>query len=558
MEEKGEVDVCGELVGALGCGAPAETAVWSDDCGNTGRAYASNLLDLSLVQKRLASDAPFCHNPFNGRHFRILPVRGRQDLSGSRFMSLYGKILAVLNIFGAAAFVYFAFADFAKRESWAYTNYVYDVVVAGLPLDDTEKDNRESPVVNYLTDETKTEWFGADKVSTQIAEVDRVKNAINAKVDAQTDSPAQTVELARILTPFARHNDEREYLIALRTYLATPQDVERLNKRLHDAFPTAVQAYQTRPDDLKFPQAFQEATRALGGAPAQTFEQTFLKLLPAKPERTFELAVADAQKAPADPKNPEQEAHNRAEAFLRNLRDDPKATLRNLRDDPAKVKDTLDDLFQQTLAAVHAQLKAQLDELFDEARNGPKSLSNPSDRLRESQRVAIAHLLFNTVDVLQEGMADKGVIGSPAYGRVLSVVGLTAGLREINAQAALLQHIGEELEGSRTLERGEFTAAHRASIDELQGRAVVLHDALDLLTRKNQALDKEEETVRKRQDDVKKYEEDLAAARAKTDKQITELRKQSDALEALRIQGRDVLSENLDLERQIRSLEKNR
>ena len=69
-------------------------------------------------------------------------------------MSLFGKILAVLNIFGAAAFVYFAFADFAKRESWAYTNYVYDVVVAGLPLDETEKDNRENPVVNILTEET--------------------------------------------------------------------------------------------------------------------------------------------------------------------------------------------------------------------------------------------------------------------------------------------------------------------------------------------------------------------------------------------------------------------
>src|SRR5665213_3132211 len=108
-------------------------------------------------------------------------------------MSLYGKILAVLNIFGAAAFVYFAFADFAKRETWAYTNYVYDVVVAGLPLDDAQKDNRENPVAGYLTDDTKKEWFGADKVSTQVEEVDRVKNAVNAKVDAlNSDPPKQT------------------------------------------------------------------------------------------------------------------------------------------------------------------------------------------------------------------------------------------------------------------------------------------------------------------------------------------------------------------------------
>jgi hypothetical protein len=473
-------------------------------------------------------------------------------------MSLYGKILAVLNIFGAAAFVYFAFADFAKRETWAYTNYVYDVVVAGLPLDATEKDNRENPVVNYLTDETKTEWFGADKVSTQVEEVDRVNAAVNAKVDAlAADPPKQTVELARILTPFAQHNDEREYLIALTTYLATPEGEARLNKRLHDAFPAAVQAYQTRPDALKFPQAFEEACRALGGPPARTFELTFLKLLPAKPERTFEAAVVEAQKIAADPKNAEQEAHNRAEAFLRSLRDDPKAKLRNLRDDAAKNNDTLDAVFNLTVTAVHDQLKGQLDELFDEARNGPKSLSSPGERLRDIQRFAIAHLLFNMVDVLQAPNAGPAAAAS-AYARVLAVVGLTADLREIDNQAALLQHIGEELDGERMLERGEFTAAHRASLEELQGRAVVLHDALDLLARKKEALAQEEAIVRKRQEDVKQYEVDLAAARTKTEEQIIDLRKQSDALLDLRLQGRDALGENLNLERQIRALENKR
>jgi hypothetical protein len=470
-------------------------------------------------------------------------------------MSLYGKILAVLNIFGAAAFVYFAFADFATRETWAYANYVHDVVVNGLPLDDTQKDNRESPVVKYLTNDTKKEWFGANLVSTQVEEVDRVKNAVNAKVDALAgDPPRQTVELARVLTPFAQHNDEREYLIALTTYLATLEGEARLNKRLHNAFPAAVQAYQTRPDDLKFPQAFEEACRALGGPPAQTFELTFLKLLPAKPERTFEAAVAEAQKVAPDPKNPEQEAHNRAEAFLRSLRDDPKATLRNLRDDPTKTKDSLDGVFLQTEAAVHDQLKGQLDELFDDARNGPKSVSSPGDRLRDIQRFAIAHLLFNLVDVLQEPNADQAAT-APAYARVLSVVGLTADVREINNQAALLQKIGEELDGERLLERGEFTAAHRASIEALQNRAVVLHDATDLLTRKTQAFANEEATVRKRVDDVNKYEADLAAARAKTDKQVIELRKQSDSLLDLRLRGRDALGENLNLEKQIRGLE---
>ena len=186
-----------------------------------------------------------------------------------------------------------------------------------------------------------------------------------------------------------------------------------------------------------------------------------------------------------------------------------------MRDDPKATKDTLDVVFQQTENAVHDQLKAQLDELFDEARNGPKSVSNPGERLRDIQRFAIAHLLFNLVDVLQDPAADQSA-NARAYTRVASVVGLTADLREITNQAALLQHIGEELEGERTLERGQFTAAHRAMIDQLQARAVVLHDAVDLLARKKQALGKEEEMVRKRQEDVKQYQEDLAAARTKT------------------------------------------
>ncbi len=432
------------------------------------------------------------------------------------------------------------------------------MVVNGLPLDDAEKDNRENPVAGILTDETKTEWFGQDKVATQVEEVDRVKNAVNAKLDAlAADAPKQTVELARVLKPFAQHNDEREYLIALTEYLATPEGEARLNKRMHDAFPAAVQAYQTRPEALKFPQAFEDACLALGGPPAETFEMTFVKLLPARPERTFEAAVAEAQKAPPVPTNIEQEAHGRAEVFLRSLRDDPKATLRNLRDDPKATKDTLDEVFQQAVAAVHDQLKAQLDEIYDQARNGPKSLSNPSDRLRDIQRFAVSRLLFNTVDYLYDPAADQAA-NARAYSRVLAVVGLTADLREINDQAAVLQHIGQELDGKRALERGEFTAAHRAMIDELQARAVVLHDAVELLDRKKQSLEKEDETVRKREDDVRKYKDDLAAARSKTEKQIAELRKESDALLEARVRGRDALGENLDLEEQIRQLEKKR
>ena len=475
-------------------------------------------------------------------------------------MTWFGKTLAVLCIPATLAFVALAFMDYAKREAWAYANFVHDVAVEGLPLDDKTADDHETPLVYKLANETKQEWFGGNggPVDTQVQEVKRIQGLTDGKVNAVSDD-AQTVEYARILKPFAAHNSEREWLIAVAAYLSDAAGSDRLNKRLHDAFPAAVMAYQARPDDLKFPEAFEAACAALGGAPARPFEQTFVSLLPAKPENSFEDAVKDAQKV-AVPKEatPEQEAHLRAEAFLSNLRGD-KATVRKPTDDPAKVKDTMDDdLFAQTKTAVHDQLKKQYDGLYDEALNGPPSLAAPATRVRDAQRQAVAHLLFNMVEALDETAPDKGVIGNAAYGRVIAVVGLKAAANEISDQAWRLQRIGQELQGARRMERGTFADAHRALIDELQGQAVTLHDTMYLLDRKKQQLADEEGVVARRRDDVKQAEDKLAEARSITEKQITELRKKSDALHERRIQSRDVLGENLELERQIRELEKKR
>ncbi len=477
-------------------------------------------------------------------------------------MTWLGKILAVLNIVATLAFVYLAFQDYAKREAWAYANYVHDVAVNGLPLDDKVIDDRESPLKYRLANETKNEWFGSNggPVATQVEEVNRVKGLVDAKIGALNDDPVkQTVEYAHILTPFARHNTEREWLLGVRTYLASPDEAAKLNKRLHDAFPAAVEHYQAHPDDRTFPEAYENACHALGGIPARAFEENFVKLLPAKPEKTFEGAVKAAQAVKvAMGATPEQEAHDRALAFLADLRDE-KVSLRKPDEDPAKNKDTLDDVYDKTLTAVHDQLKVQLDGLFDEALNGPASFDTPTTHIRDAQHKAIAHVLFNVVEaLLPDGAAEKGVFASPDYVRFIRVVGLSAAVHEINDQARRLQLMGEELQSARRLERGEFADAYRALIDELQARAVTLQYSMDLLTKKQQQLADEEAVVMRRKDDVKQAEEKLAEARAATEKQMTELRQKSDALHKMRIDGRDLLGENLELERQIRGLEKNR
>ena len=478
-------------------------------------------------------------------------------------MTWFGKTLAVLNVVAALAFVYLAFQDYAKREAWAYANFVHDVAVNGLPLDANAKDDRGGPLVYDLADQTKKEWFGGNggPVSTQVDEVNRVKGLVDAKIGALNDDPMkQTVEYARILTPFARHNTEREWLIGVRNYLAGADASALLDKRLHDAFPAAVQVYQARPDAQTFPEAFERASHALGGVPAKAFEENFVRLLPAKPEKTFEGAAKAAQAVkPAMGATPEQEAHDRAVAFLADLRDDPKATLRKPGDDPVTTKDTLDEVYGQTQTAVRDQLKTELDNLFGEALNGPPSFATPTDHLRDAQRQAVAHLLFNVVEsLLPEGAAEKGVFASPDYTRFIYVVGLAAAVSEINDQAGVLRRIGEELRSARQLERGEFADAHRTLIDELQARAVTLQYSTELLEKKKQQLADEEALVMRRRDDVKQAEEKLAEARAQTEKQMTELRAKSESLHKMRLESRDVLGENLELEKQIRGLEKKR
>ena len=467
-------------------------------------------------------------------------------------MSLLGKILAVLNILAAGAFVAVGFMDFAKRESWSYANYVHDVAVAGPPQDDKEK--------NLLASATTKEWYGESPVATQVEEVDRVKKQVDDLLDkVKTDPAKQTAEMARILTPFARHYSEREWLLSVQDALAAPEAEAKVRKRMHDAFAPAVAACLTRPG-LKFPQAFVEACRARGGDPAPAFEETFLQLLPAKPEKTFDDALKEAQKVAAPAAGAEgaaaaKEANDRAEKFLQTLRDDPAATLRKVGDDPA---DTLDKVYQDTLTAVQAQLKGQLDDLYDRARNGPKSLDSTkaAARLWDYQRAAIAHYLFNMVEILHPDAADKGVTGSPDYDRFLHVVGLRAGVQEIGDQAKAAQVLGEELQAERERERGEFTTAHNKRIDQLKDQAVRLHNAGDLLDRTNALLDKQKETTQNQQTKVDAAENELVAARVKTDAALAELRKTSDSLFKMRNDGRDLLGVNLDLEKQIRDLEK--
>src|SRR5262249_17788351 len=97
-------------------------------------------------------------------------------------MSLFGKILALFNVFGALALIALAGMDYGKRQAFAYSVVRHELVLRGLPLDSEERDpsrpeqerrlTREQgdPLVNQLSQKPLEDMFsqaGGNPVATQ-------------------------------------------------------------------------------------------------------------------------------------------------------------------------------------------------------------------------------------------------------------------------------------------------------------------------------------------------------------------------------------------------------
>ena len=129
-------------------------------------------------------------------------------------MSTLGKVLVFLNLVAAIAVVAFIPLDYGRRRSWAYAAYLYDLRASGLPFDKEEKDENGVPKVNRLTPGVLADVFQGvgPPVATQAEELDRVKQALQARADGEGPGTKEQ-KLARILLPLARTFGEREALL---------------------------------------------------------------------------------------------------------------------------------------------------------------------------------------------------------------------------------------------------------------------------------------------------------------------------------------------------------
>src|SRR5260370_37405053 len=116
-------------------------------------------------------------------------------------MSLFGKILAFLNVLAAVAFFSLAAMDWGKRQAWAYNLYRHDLAMKGLPVTADETDKDGVPWVEGLTQKTLQEMFqpvGGNPVKTQLEEVAAIRERPQSPLNGTDPHETQPQKLARV------------------------------------------------------------------------------------------------------------------------------------------------------------------------------------------------------------------------------------------------------------------------------------------------------------------------------------------------------------------------
>jgi len=462
-------------------------------------------------------------------------------------MSLFGKILAMLNVFGAIALFVFALLDYSARQTWSYAVMRSEMELRGIPLDDNDGDAQGRPLKKRLSQTTIDDVFknaGGDGSYTQVEEVTRLRDSLLGTLAAMKISTPEgekplvrerTYLLARYLLPTSDTYLEREEYLAARYYFATEARHDALKARYHLAFDEAVARVN---DEVKagpkltFEEALFVAMRAHYGEPSDLFTTTFLDQLPR---------------------------------------------------DPAQLKTArFDKAFEKAEEAQMASFEARLKEKFDRALLGPNGPAGSKGQSTDMQRRAIARLLFELAQPVAEDAAIKAkdqklgeakekdpdrssvayadVLGETeayktAVRRVYAVCGLRMTLAVISDEAALVRDQAAEARRAQERDLATFVSDHEALVEELQDRSELVKAELARLRDSEEKLTKQEILVKQRKAKVDELEKQLAAERDLTQKEADKLSEVSDTVLQLRLEVRDAIKKTEEAEKEIRHLE---
>jgi hypothetical protein len=131
-------------------------------------------------------------------------------------MSLFGKVLAVLNLLALGGFLYMATVTLQARQAWSYAVMRWDIALDGMPVDEDDSDERGKPKYLNLNEGLCQELTGSSDTATQEAYLMRRKEELVRKVN-ESAAKDKIVNLTALLVPLMQTAGEREALIACRT-----------------------------------------------------------------------------------------------------------------------------------------------------------------------------------------------------------------------------------------------------------------------------------------------------------------------------------------------------
>jgi hypothetical protein len=164
-------------------------------------------------------------------------------------MSLFGKVLAVLNLLAAGGFLYLAATDYKARQDWSYSVFRYDLAINGLPVDQSQTDEQGRPAYLNIGEKLGQELTGSSEALTQEDALERLRT----EMISRAENPAVKSTLVDPKSPFAGSKVAKwvEVLLPLATSVKEREAVRNRLSNLSDA--------STAPLEKKFNETFDEA-----------------------------------------------------------------------------------------------------------------------------------------------------------------------------------------------------------------------------------------------------------------------------------------------------------
>jgi hypothetical protein len=451
-------------------------------------------------------------------------------------MSLFGKILALLNVFGAIGLFVLGVMDYGKRQGWAYSVLQHELILRGLPLDDQERDEQGRPLVERVSEKNLADLFaqaGGNPQPTQVAELQRVQKKFEDRLDSLKAADGQPLLrqqmelLARLLLTLSSSYPEREELLAARYYFASDARAAEFQNRYRGGFNEAMKRLT---DDVKagpamsFEEALYVAMRAQGGEPSDAFTA---------------------------------------------------ALLANLPSDVAQLKAVnFDAAFTKTASAYLDVLRKRLTDKFNRALTGPDAKQAPAQSA-ETQKRVLARTLFALCQPLAEEATEndpklKGMDrGSSQYAaalldtdafktglkRVYATCGMRTTLAAIADEVAEIRRQADAARYAQDQDLINFVADHGALVEELRDRDELLKAQVERVKDNADKLKAQEELVKKRMTERDSLQSELNLSQKETAAAVASLRDSSDRVLKLRLEVRDKIKETEDAEKEIRRLE---